>query len=67
MVFQSYALFPHMSVRENIAYGPRVRGEAVGGRVEEAGRDARPHPPISTACLAISRAGSASASPWAAR
>ncbi len=36
MVFQSYALFPHMSVRENIAYGPKVRGEAVGGRVEEA-------------------------------
>ena len=36
MVFQSYALFPHMSVRENIAYGPKVRGEAVGARVEEA-------------------------------
>ncbi|WP_336071377.1 sn-glycerol-3-phosphate ABC transporter ATP-binding protein UgpC [Nitratireductor rhodophyticola] len=27
MVFQSYALFPHMSVRENISFGPRVRGE----------------------------------------
>lgn len=25
MVFQSYALFPHMSVEENIAYGLRVR------------------------------------------
>lgn len=24
MVFQSYALFPHMNVYENIAYGPRV-------------------------------------------
>ena len=36
MVFQSYALFPHMSVRENIAYGPRVRGEPLGTRVEEA-------------------------------
>jgi putative spermidine/putrescine transport system ATP-binding protein len=24
-VFQDYALFPHMSVRENVAYGPRVR------------------------------------------
>ncbi len=27
MVFQSYALFPHMNVRENISFGPRVRGE----------------------------------------
>ena len=26
MVFQSYALFPHMTVRENAAYGLRVRG-----------------------------------------
>jgi putative spermidine/putrescine transport system ATP-binding protein len=27
-VFQDYALFPHMSVAENVAYGPRVRGVA---------------------------------------
>ena len=27
MVFQSYALFPHMSVRRNIDFGPRVRRE----------------------------------------
>ena len=26
MVFQSYALFPHMSVAENVAYGPTIRG-----------------------------------------
>ena len=25
MVFQNYAIWPHMSVRENIAYGPRAR------------------------------------------
>jgi iron(III) transport system ATP-binding protein len=28
MVFQSYALFPHMTALENVAYGPRVSGVA---------------------------------------
>ncbi len=31
-VFQDYALFPHMSVAENVAYGPRVRGIAATER-----------------------------------
>src|SRR6478735_4158332 len=37
-VFQDYALFPHMTVLENVAYGPRVRGVAAGAT---RARDAR--------------------------
>ncbi|WNJ95364.1 ABC transporter ATP-binding protein [Vibrio ruber] len=32
MVFQSYALFPNMNVRDNIGYGLRVRGESKAQR-----------------------------------
>ena len=28
MVFQNYALYPHMSVRQNMAYGLKIRGFA---------------------------------------
>jgi ABC-type Fe3+/spermidine/putrescine transport system ATPase subunit len=35
MVFQSYALFPHMTVADNVAFGLRMRGMAKG---EIAGR-----------------------------
>jgi spermidine/putrescine transport system ATP-binding protein len=52
-VFQHYALFPHLSVRDNVAYGLRVKNapkNEIGGRVDEALRmvkmnefaDARP-------------------------
>ncbi|AMM84906.1 sn-glycerol-3-phosphate ABC transporter ATP-binding protein UgpC [Martelella sp. AD-3] len=39
MVFQSYALFPHMTVRDNIAYGPKLRGEKpdeIAAKIERA-------------------------------
>ena len=39
MVFQSYALYPHMTVRDNIGFGLRVRGrprEEIARRVAEA-------------------------------
>jgi ABC-type Fe3+/spermidine/putrescine transport system ATPase subunit len=38
-VFQNYALFPHLTVEENVAYGPRVAGTPsadIRARVDEA-------------------------------
>lgn len=37
-VFQDYALFPHMSIRDNVAYGPMVRGVAKAQRHAHAER-----------------------------
>lgn len=39
MVFQNYAIFPHMTVRENVAYGLKARNypkNKIDGKVEEA-------------------------------
>jgi multiple sugar transport system ATP-binding protein len=41
MVFQSYALYPHMTVRDNLAFGLRMRGVAppmIGQRVDAAAK-----------------------------
>jgi multiple sugar transport system ATP-binding protein len=41
MVFQTYALYPHMTVRQNLAFGLRMRGagaEVTDRRVDEAAR-----------------------------
>ncbi len=39
MVFQTYALFPHLNVYDNIAFGMRMRGEAKA-RIEQKVREA---------------------------
>jgi multiple sugar transport system ATP-binding protein len=39
MVFQSYALYPHLTAYDNMAFGPRLRGEdgaETGRRIEKA-------------------------------
>jgi len=39
MVFQNYALYPHMTVRDNMAFSLKLRGESramVAGKVEKA-------------------------------
>ncbi len=36
MVFQSYALFPHMTVMDNVIYGPITRGEKKADAVQRA-------------------------------
>ena len=69
MVFQSYALYPHLNVYENIAFGLRVK-KVPKAEIDTRVRTLRASSTsrrCSIASRANSRAASASASPWAAR
>ena len=46
LVFQSWALFPHMTVRENIEFPMRNNGIEVGDRVEDLLRQVRLDPEV---------------------
>ena len=68
MVFQNYALYPHMSVYDNMAYGLKIRGfgkDHIRQRVEEAAR-IRSWSRCSNANRASFPAASASAWRWGA-
>ena len=70
MVFQSYALYPHMTVRQNLGYGLKVR--AASARTRPRRGSSWSHGCCgSTSCSTggrrRSRAASGSASPWVER
>ena len=70
MVFQDYALYPQMSVRQNLAFGLKMRKLAASRDPpprRRDGRAARDRARCSSASRARSRAGSASGSRSAAR
>ena len=45
MVFQAYSLFPHLTARENVAFGLRLRRKASAERGRVGGPPARPRAP----------------------
>ena len=70
MVFQNYALYPHLSVAKNLGYGLKVRKTPkaeIERRVEEVARLLGLAGPAPPPARARSRAASGSASRWAAR
>ena len=71
MVFQHYALYPHMSVRENMAFGlsnARVPKDEIERRIADAARGARDRaaarPQAGGRCRAASGSASRSAARW---
>jgi iron(III) transport system ATP-binding protein len=69
MVFQSYALFPHMTVLENVCYGPlSTSSDKVAARkLAHAKLEMLGWPGSAIACRRSSPAASSSASRWRAR
>ena len=70
MVFQNYALYPHMTVRENMGFALKLAGTPRAGDRPKGGRGgegAGYRRAISTASRPTSPVGSASGLPWAAR
>ena len=66
MVFQSYAIFPHLNVRDNIAYG---RPDANAQELEDAARAARDAVMVDyeeLAAVATTQAALAPGAPWTA-
>ena len=72
MLFQSYALFPHLSVGQNVAFGLEMRGVSsraeAARRVKDALAAGAARPSWQTGCRRPCRAGSSSAwrspAPW---
>ena len=66
MVFQNYALFPHMTARRNVAFGLMMQGRPKAEIENDGRRGARaraPHRAGRTSCRARCPAASSSASP----
>ena len=71
MVFQDYALYPHLTVRENMEFPLKLRKMSTRQDIERAGSNAPPSRSSSGTCSTASRrtspAVSASGSRWAGR
>ena len=70
MVFQNYALYPHMTVRENIGFALEI-ARVKKAEITRPGSSRRPRcwvsPSTSIGCRRPCRAANASASPWGGR